>query len=121
MPLINCKVELNLKWTKYCVLSVGGNENDINEDAHANNIIFTIKDTTLCVPVVTLSARDSQKLSKLLSKGFKRSVYWNEYKTKIGNKKTTNDFRYFLESNFVGVNRLFVLVYTNHGDNAKKV
>ena len=56
MPLINCKVELNLKRTKYCVLSVGGNENDINEDAHANNIIFTIKDTTLCVPVVTLSA-----------------------------------------------------------------
>ena len=28
---------------------------------------------------------------------------------------TTNEFRYFHESNFVGVNRLFVLVYTNHG------
>ena len=32
----------------------------------------------------------------------------------------TNEFTYFLESNFVGVNRLFVSVYTNHGDNVKR-
>ena len=46
-----------------------------------NNIIFTTKDTNLYVPVVTLPARDNHKLSKLLTKGFERSVYWNEYKT----------------------------------------
>ena len=97
MPLINCKVELKLKWTKYCVLSAGGAENVINEDANANNIIFTIKDTKLNVPVVTLSARDNQKLSKLLSKGFERSVDWNKYKIKSDNKNTTNEFRYFLK------------------------
>ena len=28
--------------------------------------------------------------------------------------------RYFLESYFAGVNRLFVLVYTNEGDNYKR-
>ena len=49
MPLINCKVELKLKWTKYCVLSALGTENDINVDVNANNIIFTIKDTKLYV------------------------------------------------------------------------
>ena len=32
----------------------------------------------------------------------------------------TNEFRYFLQSNFVEVNTLFVLVYTNHGNNAKR-
>ena len=48
-----------------------------------NNIIFAIKDTKLYVPVVTLLARDKQKLSKILSKGFERSVYWNEYKLKV--------------------------------------
>ena len=47
----------------------------VNEDGNANNIIFTIKNIKLYVPVVTLSARDNQKLSKLLSKGFERSVY----------------------------------------------
>ena len=53
MPLINCKAELKLKWRKYCVLSEAGNDNNINENANADNIIFTIKDTKLYVPVVT--------------------------------------------------------------------
>ena len=41
-----------------------------------SNIIFIIEDTKLYVPVVSLSAKDNQKLSKLLSKGFEKSVYW---------------------------------------------
>ena len=41
-----------------------------------SNIIFIIEDTKLYVPVVPLSAKDNQKLSKLLSKGFEKSVYW---------------------------------------------
>ena len=39
---------------------------------------------------------------------------------KSENKNKTNEFKYFLESNFVEVNRLFVLVYTSQGDNAKR-
>ena len=59
-----------------CVLSAAGNENQSDKDNNnnVNNIIFTIKDTQIYVPVVTLSAKDNQKLSKLLSKGFERSV-----------------------------------------------
>ena len=42
---------------------------------------FTITDAKLYVLVViTLSTEDSVKLSKLLSEGFKRLFYWNEYK-----------------------------------------
>ena len=100
--MINCKVELKLTWTKYCVLSENGNDNNNDND---NNIIFTIEDTKLYVLVVTLSARYNQKLSKLLSKGFERS---------------TNEYRYFLESNFVGVNRLFVLVFSSQDNNSKR-
>ena len=74
MPLINCKVEFKFKCTKYYVLSAAGNDNNINEKGNADNIIFTIKDTKLYVPVVILSARDNQKLSKLLRKAFERSV-----------------------------------------------
>ena len=69
-------------------------------------------DTKSYVPVLTLSARDNQKLSKLLSKGSGSSVNWNEYKTRE-NKNAANEYRYFLKSNFAGVNRLFVLVYLN--------
>ena len=32
------------------------------------------------MPVVTLLTEDSVKLLKLLSGGFKKSVYWNKYK-----------------------------------------
>ena len=117
MPLINCKVELKLKWTKYCVLSAASADN-IN--ANSNNIIFTIKDTKLYVPVITLSARGIRKLSNFLSKGSVRSVCWDEYKTKSENKNTTNEYRYFLKSNFVGVTRLFVLVYSNQDANSKR-
>ena len=121
MSLINSK-ELKLKWTKFCVLSAAGNDN-VNDNVDNNNgniIIFTIKDTKLYIPVVTLSARDNQKLSKFVCKGFERSVYWNEYKTKCETKNTINECRYFLDSNFAEINRLFVLVYTNDDGNAKR-
>ena len=42
MPLINCKIELNLKLTNYCVLSAAGAD---YADDKSNNIVFTIKDT----------------------------------------------------------------------------
>ena len=76
MPLINCKVELKIKWTKYCDFSAGRTENVIDEDSNVNNFLFTIKDTKLYAPVVTLSAKDNQKFSKLLNKGFESLVYW---------------------------------------------
>ena len=52
ISLINCQIELTLKWTKYCVLPANGNGN-VNVNDNANDIIFTIKDTKLYVPVVT--------------------------------------------------------------------
>ena len=52
MPLINCKIELKLKWIKCCVLSTVGADNN---DANSNNIIFTIKDTKLFLSVIPLS------------------------------------------------------------------
>ena len=67
MSLINCKIELSLKWYENCILSNAGNA-----------ATFTITDTKLYVPIVTLKTKDNTKLSKLLSEGFKRSVYWNK-------------------------------------------
>ena len=69
MILINCKVELKLRWSKHCVLSVAGTDN-ANSDNDDNNIIFTIKDTKLYVPVVTLSANYQNFLSKDLKDQF---------------------------------------------------
>ena len=74
ISMINCKLESKLKWTKHCVLFERGND---NSDNNPDNFIFTMKNLKLYVLLVTLSAKDNQKLSKLLSKGFERPVYWN--------------------------------------------
>ena len=37
-------------------------------------------------PVATLSAKENQKLLKLLSKGFERLICWNKYKIKSDTK-----------------------------------
>ena len=74
MPLIICQVELKFNWTKYCGVAAGGIE---NPGTNCNGIFCTIKDTKLYVLVITLSAKENQKLSKRHSKGF-QTVYWNE-------------------------------------------
>ena len=70
-------------------MSINGND---NHDGNSNSIISTIKDTKLHLSVVPLSAKDNQKLSKLLSKGCERSDHWNEYKTKSENKTKNNQY-----------------------------
>ena len=53
--------------------------------------IFKITSTKLYVPIVTLLSKNNVKLIKLLEKGFKIPVYWNEYQTKIEAKNLDNE------------------------------
>ena len=122
MPLINCKVELSLKSIENCVLTtaaIGANANATGADSAT----FKITDAKLYVPIVTLSAEDNAKLSKLLSEGFKRSVYWNKYKVidnipvQTAAQNEENHIRELLDSIWQGVKRLFVLTYDNTAGN----
>ena len=111
MPLIICKIKLNLTWKKECVLST------LDDDAAnpENNAVFIINDTKLYVPVVTLSKKDNKDFIEQQNKGFQRSIYWNEYKTKeLTENADDNVFKYInLDPSFQGVNsnRLFVMAY----------
>ena len=67
MPLIKYKIDLELNWSRDCVMSA------------IANTTFKITNTKLYVPIVTLSSKNNVKLAKLLEEGFKISVYWNEY------------------------------------------
>ena len=53
MPLINCKIYLELNWIEDCVLS-----------SYEGSVKFKIKDAKLHVPIVTLSTKDSVNLTK---------------------------------------------------------
>ena len=71
---------------------------------------FAITDPKLYVPIRTLSAEENAELSKLLSEGFKRPVYSNEYKIIPNKTYDKNDYiRELLDSSYQGVKRLFVL------------
>ena len=54
-------------------------------------------------------------MTKQLNEGFKKSVHWNEYKSKIETKAADNNnvMRFPLDASFQGVNRLFVLTFDN--------
>ena len=108
MPLINCKIKLNLTWKKESVLSTA------DDDA-----VFVINDTKMYVPVVTLSKEDNKDFIEQQNKGFQRSIYWNKYKTKGQDKDANaNEFKYFnLDPSFQGVNRWFVMAYSRADNN----
>ena len=74
MPLINCKISLQLKWSKDCILVAGVAANQ--------ELKFEITDTKLHVPVITLSTQDKVKLLKKLQSGFKKTINWNKYQCK---------------------------------------
>ena len=82
-----------------------------------------ITSTKLYVPIVTLSSKGNVKLVKLLQEGFKRSVYWNECRTKIETRDLHNSnlTRFPLNSSFQLVRRLFVLPFEKIDNGAKKV
>ena len=112
MPFINCRIELSLNWIERYLLTV------------TNTAILKITHGKLYVLIVTLSAEDDVKLSKLLCKGFKRIAYWNEYKVidnipvHIANNNEEKYIRQMLDSSYQGVKRLLVLAYNNEeGDN----
>ena len=71
MPLVNCKIDLELTWHKDCVIS--------SVSAAAGQVVsFMITNTKLYVHVVTLSPKHNNNLTKQLNDGFKRTIYWNQ-------------------------------------------
>ena len=107
MPLINCKIDLELTWHKDCTIS--------KVNAAAGQVVsFMITNTKLYVPVVTLSTKDNNNLTKQLNDGFKRSIYWIQYISKPFTEQAANKTditRFPLDAAFQGVNRLFILAF----------
>ena len=108
MPLINCEVNLILTWSSTCVLIATGIQNQ--------NATFTITDTKLYVPVVTLSTQENTKFLQQLKSGFKRVINWNKYLSKPELLAPNPNLNHLVEPSFQGVNRLFVLAFENDDD-----
>ena len=107
MLLIICKTHLGLNWIEDCILSSAG-----------DSAKFKTTNAKLRFSLVTLSTKDNVYLTKQLSNGFKRSVYWNNYQA-IPAKVINDDTNIYglLSVSFQGVRRLFVLAYDAADDN----
>ena len=90
-------------------------------DAGAGQVVsFMITNTKLYVPIVTLSTKDNNNLTKQSNDGFKRCIYWNQYVSKPFPEtphKKTDITRFALDAAFQGVNRLFVLAFNDTLEN----
>ena len=72
--LINCEVNLISNWYANCVI--------VSTKAANQNATFTITETKLYAPAVTLSTQDNAKLLTELKSGFKTTINWSKYLSK---------------------------------------
>ena len=94
-----------LTWSSTCVIT--------NSTAEGR---FTITDTKLFVPVITLSTQDNTILLQQLKSGFSRTINWNQYQSDPKTYAQNRYLNHLINPSFQGVNRLFVLSFENEND-----
>ena len=67
---------------------------------------FKLTDTKLYVPNETLSNQDNTKILQKLKSGFKRTINWNKYQTKVSREGVHQYLDFLIDSSFQGVNRI---------------
>ena len=77
-----------LTLTKDCFLDAGISANQ--------KPTLAINDAQFYVPVVNLSTQDNAKLLKHLESGFKRTINWNKYQSKITEQAENRYFKFLI-------------------------
>ena len=98
--LINCEVELDLSWTKDCVLT----------EHHYNitGVSYKINSSKFNVSAVTLSINDNIKVLENLKRKFKRTICWNKYRYEMTTQRKNNNLDCMIDPPFTNINsRLF--------------
>ena len=98
MPLINCKLELKLKCTRHCVLVSTGTE---SADANSDNIFLLSKTQSYMSLSSLYQLKSIKNCQNFLAKDLKDKCTGANIKQKVRSKNKANEYRYFLESNFV--------------------
>ena len=109
MPLINCEIILILTWSNRCFII------EMFYHIAGQEPAFTITDTKLYVPIVTLSSEDNAKLLGKLKSGFKRTINCNKYEPIVPVQEQNQYIDSLVNPSFQVVNRLFVLSFQNNG------
>ena len=99
------RINLIITWSTNCYIVA---------DVVASQVpTFPITDTKLYVLVLTLSSEDNAKLLQQLKSGFKRTINWNKYQSKVTMQAPNQYLDYSIDPSFQKINKLFVLSYKN--------
>ena len=89
MLLLNCEINLILTWSAGGVIS-----------PTTGKAKFAITDTKLYVLILFLSIQDKANLSQELKSGFKRTINWNKYQSKVSSKRQNQFLDFLIDSSF---------------------
>ena len=89
--LINCGIEFDLLWSRYCIMSEISRRSVVpaNPPVHAvkatktTGTEFQINNAKLYVTVVTLSTNNNTTFLQNIKQGFKRTIFWNKHISEI--------------------------------------
>ena len=107
--MINCEIELDLSWSKECIISeisikprIPGNPDanpPVQEVAlmQTTGATFEINNAKLYVPVVTLSTNDNIKSLENIKQRFKRTISWNKHRSEITTQIKNNNLDYLID------------------------
>ena len=132
LSLIKSETEINLTWSKKCIISeisitprIAGNPNarlpvQAREARQTTWATFLINNDKPHVPDVTLSINDNNKFLENMKQGFKRTISWNKYRSEITTQPKSNNLDYLIDPTFRNINRLFFLSLKNGNNNPTK-
>ena len=103
MQLINCEINQILIWSEDCILTSRVIDNEIPE--------FRI---TIQNYVAVLSLSVQENVEPLLKPGFKRTVNWNKYQSKVSVQAKNRYLNFLINPNFQGADKNFDLLFENN-------
>ena len=119
MSFINCEIELDLSWSKECIISEISRTTEIRGNnrvtaTETTGATFQINIVNLHVWVVFLSINDNIKFLEKIKQGFKGTISWDKYRSEITAQSKINNLDFLTDPAFT--NRLFVLSFKNGND-----
>ena len=132
MVLINCEIEIDLLWSKECIISeisitprIAGNPNAIllvqpREARQKTSATFQRNNAKFYASVVTLSINYNTKFLVKVKLGFRKTISWNKYRSEIAVQPKNNNLDYLIDLIFWNINRLFVLSLKNYNNDTTR-
>ena len=132
MVLINCEIEIDLLWSKECIISeisitprIAGNPNAIllgqpREARQKTSATFQRNNAKFYALVVTLSINYNTKFLVKVKLGFRKTISWNKYRSEIAVQPKNNNLDYLIDLIFWNINRLFVLSLKNYNNDTTR-